>query len=54
MATSGIPSGTAATVTAIPLATAWRRPRRRNSPSPVTSAPPVMLTGQAWLVSRLS
>ena len=34
VATSGSPSGTAATLTATPLATAWRRPVSRSSPRP--------------------
>ena len=54
VATSGMPSGTAATVTAIPLATASRNPVPCNNPSRPTAAPPPRLTGQALLVSWLS
>ena len=54
VATSGRPSGTAATATATPLVTACRSPVPRRNPTAVTSAPPPTLTGSTRSVRLLS
>lgn len=51
VATSGSPSGTAATATDTPPATACRIGAPRSSESPVTAAPPARVSGSALRVS---
>ena len=54
VATSGRPSGTAATAMATPSATACRSDARRSSARPVTAAPPARVSGRTLLVSSRS
>ena len=54
VATSGSPSGTAATAIATPSATAWRSVARRSSANADTVAPPASVSGSTLLVSSRS
>ena len=54
VATSGRPSGRAATAMATPSATAWRKDARRSSARPDTAAPPASVNGNTFAVRSRS